>query len=546
MSDKKQYLLDELNYEFKFKLDSEKALISVISQKYENVVNNKSFKAIYDYKPGVYFFHNVSDNEIYIGESASPFLRLEQHLKSGKLKSDSNVYVFTSLTFNKSAIYDIETKLIDYFVADGIFTIKNEKLNQSDYEYFMKDEYDKAFISIWEYLLRNKVVSSDMKTLESREIFKFSPYKLLNPVQDIIISSIESRLRDKTMPKYLQIIGEPGTGKTIVASTLFYRLMVDGKKVAITSGTKATTEALKDVFKATIKKYDDCVVKSVRELLRSDEYFDIIIVDESQRLKKFETKADHNSLKHLNEDEDEFSLLKTKCKTLILLHDKNQEVHIVDGGIGVEIPENDKFELTQQMRAKNGKDFIRTMIDFLDGKDNQTYVNSKDYFVHVFEDFSTMYDKLIELSKTHKMTRLVSGQKDKEYSRKNGTILIGFNNTKHKLIYNTDATTWIRKNDSANLLEVGYYQAVQGFDLEYVGVVIREDLYIDNHGEIAINEKIVPWRDKPRKNDPDYNKKLRDIIVNRYKVLLSRGASGVLIFAEDKKLNQKLAELFNS
>ncbi len=101
---------------------------------------------IMDKLPGVYCFFDK--DSIYIGESVHPFRRLREHLRSQKLTANDNILVFRSEQFHKSAIYDIETHLIEYVGAEQKIKLRNIKENQGNHDYFLKFAYSEVITRI--------------------------------------------------------------------------------------------------------------------------------------------------------------------------------------------------------------------------------------------------------------------------------------------------------------------------------------------------------------------------------------------------------------
>ena len=79
---------------------------------------------------------------------------------------------------------------------------------------------------------------------------------------------------------------------------------------------------------------------------------------------------------------------------------------------------------------------------------------------------------------------------------------------------------------------------VQGYDLNYVGVIIGKDLSYNkekNKIEVHTNE----LKDTNVKRGTD-EKTVQEYIINTYKVLLSRGIRGCFIYACDDNMQEYL------
>lgn len=93
--------------------------------------------------------------------------------------------------------------------------------------------------------------------------------------------------------------------------------------------------------------------------------------------------------------------------------------------------------------------------------------------------------------------------------------------------------------------EVGCIHTVQGYDLNYVGVIIGPELYYDkNAKKFGINkEKYFDINGRNGIVDPD---ELERYIVNIYKTLLTRGIKGTYIYIVDKNFRQYFKEKLHS
>lgn len=179
--------------------------------------------------PVVYQIYN--NDKIYIGETTNLKSRMNQHLMNAQKASlrDGCVKVVFDDTFNKSAALDLESYLIQYFSADGKYTVLNRNDGMCDRDYYDKPNYRATFEKIWDKLRELGIASKTISALNNSEIFKFSPYKNLNFEQLEVVTEIVQNIDEAFMNgrKSLSIIdGDAGTGKTIVI-TYLTKLLAD-------------------------------------------------------------------------------------------------------------------------------------------------------------------------------------------------------------------------------------------------------------------------------------------------------------------------------
>ena len=92
---------------------------------------------------------------------------------------------------------------------------------------------------------------------------------------------------------------------------------------------------------------------------------------------------------------------------------------------------------------------------------------------------------------------------------------------------------------------MGCIHTCQGLELDYVGVVIGEDLVVRNGrvvtdaGKRSSQDRSIHGYKKMLRNDPDTARKLADrIIKNTYRTLMTRGQKGCYLFCVDKETNE--------
>lgn len=509
--------------------------VEIINGKYidKNDLTNNYFNNI-DHFPGVYIIKKKNEKKIYVGESGHPYNRLIQHIAKSYLEKNDHFWVFHSKQFHKSFVYDLETRLLDYLFAEEKYNLINEKMNQGSHNYFLKNEFNQIISKVWSYLLEIGIAFSEMEQLENKTIYKLSPFKNLNEEQSDVVNDVKQLSCDVTL-----IEGLPGTGKSVIVSNL-YKDLSKKYNVCLTSGTIPIVDSFKRNFKIYNKNLQtNSKVYKTSELINSNDYFDVVIIDEAHRLKSYTTKGDRNSQLHMknNNYDDELSLIFKKTKKVILLYDSNQICTIYDFDIDKYIkPDWKKYNLKQQMRITNGDNYINWIFSKFD-KGEVVNLDKTLYDFKIFNSFTSMLSQLKDKHKNYPLTRLTSGYTRKWVSQ-NNKDLFDFEIEHIKLRWNSKPRKkGIFSEGSASLEEVNYFHTVQGFDLDYCGVIVGKDLFIDEKGELQVNEKYVAGKTgKPLLDDPLFHNKLRKWVFNRYKILFSRGVKGTYVWFEDEKV----------
>ncbi len=108
--------------------------------------------------------------------------------------------------------------------------------------------------------------------------------------------------------------------------------------------------------------------------------------------------------------------------------------------------------------------------------------------------------------------------------------------------FSNESYLWSIKTDSVR--EVGCIHTCQGLELDYVGVIIGQDL-IWRDGQVLVNPAKRSKGDSTLKgyktmlqNDPNRARNLaKQIIKNTYRTLMTRGMKGCYVWCEDAELN---------
>ncbi len=102
-----------------------------------------------------------------------------------------------------------------------------------------------------------------------------------------------------------------------------------------------------------------------------------------------------------------------------------------------------------------------------------------------------------------------------------------------KLVWNSTNIDWVSSENSIN--EVGCIHTIQGYDLNYAGVIIGPELsYDDTIHQIIVDQK--KYKDINGKRSITEPSELRQYILNIYKTLLTRGIKGTYVYIVDEKL----------
>jgi DUF2075 family protein len=111
------------------------------------------------------------------------------------------------------------------------------------------------------------------------------------------------------------------------------------------------------------------------------------------------------------------------------------------------------------------------------------------------------------------------------------------------LFWNRSSVDWV--NSPTSREEVGSIHTIQGYDLNYAGVIIGKDIGFDEKTEKVFFRRDHYFDKKGKENNPRLGLEFSDdellsYILNVYRVLMTRGVLGTYIFLEDESLFQDI------
>ncbi len=538
--------------------------------------------------PSVYLLYGKE--EAYVGETQNAYNRMKQHSENPKRTENlENILLFTSPSFNKSAILDLENELITYMLADEKFTLQNNNRGQSRYhDYYQRLKYNEdCFNQVWNVLRKMKLANRHLYELQNEDIFKYSPFKQLTSEQydliDDLLKDIESSIVDGKR-RTVMIEGGAGTGKTLVAVYLINLLTnfrdnnIDATDVDPDDYDEFGNARLIKLLQETKPKIRIALVEPVqsfRESLRRNVFskikelrgveiispyqatngsYDILIVDEAHRLRvrsgagASEYMAYDKACARLGFDKTATQLDwldKVTSKTLILLYDPNQKVkradipHQVFEAFKTEKRESTslkEYTLWSQLRVKGGNDYMEFVKALLGPYPRQYVV--RDYDFKIYDHLTDMFVAIKEKNREmNGLCRVVAGKdfdwfKDKEPS--------DFTIEGKGYLWNKKAADSTFIHDDSNLDRIGCIDTAIGFDLNYCGVILGPDIAYDKaNGKIVIRKEHLKDPSAASKDE----KTVQDNIRNAYYVLLTRGIYGTYVYAMDEALRDYIRSL---
>ena len=551
--------------------------------------NNEKFKDTILNFPIVYI-HNwksKNDYEVYVGESNNIFQRTRQHYSKMPDENEwqhnlsdgnANLYVIGHEHFNKSMTLDIENRLIHYLMsAENIKKVHNGRNNPQN-RYYPIEELDDIFAKIWKKLRKDNNEVFPLETaIKDSAIFKASPLHKLTEEQqkakEMIIEKVVKALRNDERGQLIFVEGEAGTGKTVLNSSTFYELYCQAEE----SNKELKCQLLVNHDEQIIvyeqiaeklgltEKYGKVVSKPTTFINNHSENdpIDVAFVDEAHLLLT-QGKQSYRGENQLRDIID-------RARVTVVMFDENQiltteqfwESQILEKYRNQAKAENNHIALYKQLRMQ--VDFAT--MDWIDSFTKERCLKKipdtfGGYDIKVF-DKPELLD--VEIQKKAKesdsMLSRVIATYDWEYSSNHRPedrlmryweVLIGKWHKPWNRELESELTrkekraikglAWAEQPQTIN--EVGSTFTIQGFDLNYAGVILGPSVKYRNGKVIfdpleSCNEKAI----RNRTLSDGTKQKFGEILIqHEVRVLMTRGVNGMYIYACDPELQKALLE----
>lgn len=531
--------------------------------------------------PTVYIINDNKHSKysVYVGETTNIKRRTLEHINVDIIEgniwenfSNSNssmMYVIGHNYFNKSLTLDIENKLMQYLSSvDSVENLYNKRTNPQS-EYYTSEHFEAIFSKIWQQLHRRNAQLFPLESaIQESAIFKASPFhKLTNEqylAKQLILERVRRALQNDETGQHIFVDGEAGSGKTVLLSSLFFELVNEFKKDFKIDNPSLYflvnhNQQLKVYQQIADKlgfnyKSGDKITKPTSFINNHslDEKVDVVVIDEAHLLLT-QGQMSYRGKNHLAD-------IISRAKIVVTVFDKNQilsRTQIWEEDTLQQIIEtsqqNDNYiRLFNQMRIHADKQTIHWIRNLVDNrKIDNIPKDSLGYEIKVFESPKSLYEeiKAKNENKDSGISRVVATF-DWEFKGKpksNGELW-GVEIDDWKLPWNLQLSvdrlekklSWPEQSQTIN--EVGSTFTIQGFDLNYVGVIIGPSV-IYRDGKIQFD------KNKSKNNKATQNRTMADnskqnfaeeLLKNELNVLITRGINGLYLYAVDKELQNAL------
>ncbi len=487
--------------------------------------------------------------EMYIGQTTNVYSRSKQHYENPDRARLERIHVLTDEEFNMSATHDFESLLIQYISADGLFKLQNGNGGLINHKYFEKEKYLAKLDTIWEALRERGLVRQGLVDIRNSDFFKYSPYKALTEDQLAVAEELESSIKKGIKTTHI-VNGGPGTGKSILALYLLKHLKENDDTKHLRAALVVPMSGLRTTLQKVLKRVPNMgadMVIGPSDVAKKE--YDILIVDEAHRLRRrvnlglgFRAYDITNEKLDLPKDSTQLDWVIATSRQQILFYDERQSV--VPGDVRATDFQklNAKYyQLTSQMRIEGGDDYLHFVDNLLDLKQVAQYRPSN-YDFKMYDNIREMVQDIRNRNDEHTLARLVAGYAW-SWNTKSGKEGYDIDIDGLELVWNSTNIDWVNSKNAAN--EVGCIHTIQGYDLNYAGVIVGPELsYDESMGSLVVDEK--KYKDINGKRSITNPDELKRYIINIYKTLLTRGIKGTYVYVVDEKLRRHFGRLLSA
>ncbi|CAN5876835.1 hypothetical protein BH11BAC4_BH11BAC4_23980 [soil metagenome] len=455
------------------------------------------------------------------------------------------------------------------YISDDVITNDHYKEYLSKAPVFLKGDaiklrdFIKQFVKygdtrkIMYRIEQGKIRPSKMLADSVVSMLKENPEFVMIDDQKLVYETalILSQRATANKKKVLIVQGGPGTGKSVVAINLLVELTRRKTLVKYVSKNAAPRAVYENKLKGNFKRdvISNLFSGSAAFVKTKRNTFDTLVVDEAHRLAE---KAYMYNGEHQVKD------LMSAANFVVFFVDEDQRIHLNDAGNLEEIKkwanffdaEVTEMELQSQFRCNGSDGYLAWLDNVLQIRETaNTTLKGVDYDFKVFSNPNELREAIIEKNRINNKSRMVAGYCWPWNSRKTPAlydVVIPAFDFKMRWNLDIDGSLWIISPESVN--EIGCIHTCQGLEVNYIGVIIGPDLLykdekiLTNPAARDKNDATVKgYKKLLEENTEDGKAKIRAIIKNTYRTLMTRGMKGCYVYCVDEGLGDLLKEYSN-
>jgi hypothetical protein len=374
---------------------------------------------------------------------------------------------------------------------------------------------------------------------------------------DIVMHEVE-RARGADSKSIVIVTGGPGTGKSVIALSLLGELARQGRTVLHATGSQSFTKTLRKVAgKGSTRvqsmfKYFNSFMEAERNGL------DVLILDEAHRIR--ETSANRYTKASSRTGRPQLDELISAARVPVFLLDENQvvrpgelgtvdEIETFAAGLGLTVH---RVSLDDQFRCGGSEAYVRwvqRLLGLLPGGP-VPWAGEDGFLVDVVSGAQEMESRLLATVEKGFTARMTAGfcwpwsDPERDGSLVPDVVIDGWRrpwNLKGERAVGGAPPSALWATDPAGFGQVGCIYTAQGFEYDWNGVIFGPDLVWRADRWIAVRSasRDPAFRSVGKVSDDEFDRLIRNV----YKVLMTRGMIGTLLFSTDRETNEFLRTL---
>jgi len=342
------------------------------------------------------------------------------------------------------------------------------------------------------------------------------------------------------------IQGAAGTGKSVVLMELVRQYMTDHRyKTSLVVNHPELYKAYQDLAES-IPNMKASDIRRPTSLInyaqKNNKKYDIIFVDEAHLLySKSEPYAHYRGQNQLTD-------LMNLAKVVVVVYDFEQvfqskmywDKDLLFKTIGAH--PHKSFDMNFQYRMVASDEQVAWMDDLSAEKPLKPFPDNSDFEFKMFDTAGELFENIKKRNKEYGMSRVVATSGFPRIDGRHNVEMDSFNLPWDE--WDPQRTHWAKREGS--ITQVGTIYTLQGFDLNYVGMIIGPSFGYDPKTDTMtiIPEKYSHKEIFKKRKDMQFTRdEYKVFIANVLNVLMKRGKYGLYLTAYDDALRKRLLEL---
>lgn len=344
------------------------------------------------------------------------------------------------------------------------------------------------------------------------------------------------------------IQGAAGTGKSVVLMQLVRQYMTDKRyRTSLVVNHPELYKAYQDLAES-IPNMKASAIRRPTSLInyaqKNHKQYDIIFVDEAHLLySKSEPYAHYRGQNQLTD-------LMNLAKVVVVVYDFDQvfqskmywDQDLLYQTIGHH--PHKRFDMNFQYRMVASDEQVAWMDDLAAEKPLRSFPENSDFEFKMFDTAGELFENIKKRNKEVGMSRVVATSGFPRIDGRHNVEMDSFSLPWDE--WDPQRTHWAKREGS--ITQVGTIYTLQGFDLNYVGMIIGPSFGYDPQTDTMtiIPEKYSHKEIFKKRKDMQFSRaEYKTFIANVLNVLMKRGKYGLYLTAYDDALRARLLELEN-